>query len=292
MAVAVVRDVYEGEEMARAMSFIMAVFVTVPIVAPSLGAAIAVLGPWQIVFWFCAVYALVVGVWSVRLNETLAPENRRELRMGRVLDAAREVLTQRQTMSYTLSMVFLFGAFSSYLASSELIVGEIYGRPGLFPFIFGGVAIGMGSAMLANAKIVGQFGLEKTVRYAVGAYMILAIGLLVVVAMTDGRPPFWVTVVWVSAILVMYATMIPNVNSAAIAPMGHIAGMASAVIGTISLAGGAVLGTIIDRQISGTITPLVAGMVIYGAMAAGWILWAERRPVAVSSASQDAINQR
>jgi DHA1 family bicyclomycin/chloramphenicol resistance-like MFS transporter len=276
MAVAVVRDVYEGEAMARAMSFIMAVFVTIPIVAPSLGAAIAALGPWQIVFWFCALYALAVGVWSLSLEETLAVENRRELRMRPVLEAAREVVTNRQTIGYTMAMVFLFGAFTSYLASSELIVGEIYDRPALFPFIFGGTATAMGSAMLLNARLVGKLGLHQTVRYAVTGYTTLALGLLAVTLLTAGKPPFWLAVVWISAVLVMHATMIPNVNSAALEPLGHIAGMASAVIGTVSLAGGALLGALIDRNLSGTITPLILGMVVYGLIAAVWITSAER----------------
>ncbi len=275
VAIAVVRDVYEGEAMARAMSFIMAVFVTVPIVAPTLGAAIALFGPWQLVFLFCAFYALVVGLWSLRLEESLAKENRRELRIRPIADAAREVVTNRQAIGYTMAMVFLFGAFTSYLASSELIVGEIYERPGMFPFIFGGVATAMGSAMLFNAKVVGKVGLRLTIRYAVIGYTTLAIGLLAVVLATNGKPPFWIAIVWISAVLVMHATVIPNANSAAIEPLGHIAGMASAVIGTASLAGGALLGSIIDRNLSGTITPLIVGMVIYGLIAGGWIAWAE-----------------
>ena len=276
MVVAVVRDVYEGDAMARAMSFIMAVFVTVPILAPSLGAAIAALGPWQIIFWFCAFYAVVVGLWAMRLDETLSEENRRDLALRPVLDAVREVFTTRQSLGYTMAMVFLFGAFTSYLASSELIVGEIYGRPGLFPFIFGGVAAAMGSAMLFNAKIVHKLGVHQTVRFAVAGYTALALGLLVVVLLTDGKPSFWVAIIGISAVLVMHATMIPNVNAVALEPLGHMAGMASAVVGTMSLGGGALLGTLIDRNLAGTITPLVVGMVLYGFIAAGWIAWAGR----------------
>jgi DHA1 family bicyclomycin/chloramphenicol resistance-like MFS transporter len=275
MVVAVVRDVYEGNAMARAMSFIMAVFVTIPILAPSLGAAIAALVPWQAVFWFCALYALAVGVWAMRLEETLAEEHRRQLALRPVLEAAREVFTTRQTIGFTMAMVFLFGAFTSYLASSELIVGEIYGRPGLFPFIFGGVATAMGSAMLINARIVERVGVHRTTRLAMVGYTGIALGLLVVVFITDGRPSFWIAIAGISAVLVMHSTMIPNVNAIALEPLGHVAGMASAVIGTMSLAGGALLGMLIDRNLSMTITPLVVGMVVYGLIAAGWVTWAE-----------------
>ncbi len=276
VAVAVVRDLYEGEAMARAMSFIMAVFVTVPIFAPTLGAAIAALGSWQIVFWFCAVYAVVIAGWALRLPETLAAERKHKLRFRPVWEAAREVMTNRQTIGYTMALTFLFGPFSSYLASSELIVGEIYERPVLFPFIFGGVATVMGSSMLVNARLVGRLGVHRTVRLAVVGYSTLSLGLLGLTLVTDGKPPFWLAVVWLSTVLVMHATMIPNVNAIALEPLGHVAGTASAILGTVSLAGGALLGTVIDRNIAGTITPLVVGFVIYGLIAAGWVAWAER----------------
>ncbi len=276
VATAVIRDVYEGEEMARAMSFIMAVFITVPILAPSLGAAIAALGPWQVVFWFSAAYGIAVAAWSLRLDETLAAADRRPLQMAPVLQAIREVVTTRQAIGYALAMTFLFGAFSSYLASSELIVGEIYDRQSLFPFIFGGAAATMGTAMLANARLVGRLGVNRTVRFAISGYTTLAVALLVITLLMEGKPPFWLAIVGVTMVLVMHAAMIPNVNTIALQPLGHIAGMASAVIGTISLAGGAILGTILDRSLGETITPLVVGFVVYGLAAAALVTWAER----------------
>ena len=275
VAVAVVRDVYEGKAMARAMSFIMAVFLIIPIVAPSLGAAIAALGSWQLVVWFAVVYTLVVGLWATRLPETLAAENRSELRLRPMLDAGREVVTNRQTVGYTMAMAFLFGAFSSYLASSELVVGEIYGYPGAFPFVFGALAAGMGIAMLTNTKLVARFGVRSTVRRAIFGYTAIAVGLLMLTLLTGGTPPFLLALIGLSAVLIMHATMIPNLNTLAIEPLGHIAGTASAIIGTISLAGGALLGSLIDRNMDDTITPLVIGFVVYGLIAAGFVAFAE-----------------
>ncbi len=276
VAVTVVRDLYEGERMARAMSFIMAVFLSVPIFAPMLGAAIGAIAPWQVLFWGCALYAGAIALWTLRMPETLAPENRRPLRLGPVVEAAREVLADRKAVGYTLALTFLFGAFASYLASSELIVGEIYDRSGLFPFIFGGVATIMGAAMLANARLVANLGVAETVRLAVIAYTVLAVTFLVVTLLNDGKPPFWLAIGGISAILIMHAAMIPNVNTIALSSLGHVAGMASALVGTVSLAGGALLGTIIDRSLGATITPFAVGFVVYGLFAAGCVAWAER----------------
>jgi DHA1 family bicyclomycin/chloramphenicol resistance-like MFS transporter len=129
--------------------------------------------------------------------------------------------------------------------------------------------------MLLNARIVGMLGAHRTARLAIAGYTAVALGLLAVALLTDGKPSFWVAVIGLGGVLVMHATMIPNVNAVALEPLGHVAGTASAVIGTMSLAGGALLGALIDRSISGTITPLVLGMVAYGLIAAGWITWAD-----------------
>ena len=80
VATSIIRDRFEGASMASAMSSVMAVFVMVPVFAPSLGAGLIAVLPWRSVFWFCAIFAIVVVLWSTRLSETLDPANRRELR--------------------------------------------------------------------------------------------------------------------------------------------------------------------------------------------------------------------
>ena len=71
-----------------------------------------------------------------------------------------------------------------------------------------------------------------------------------------------------------YSLIIPNANSLGLLPMGAIAGTASAVIGTLSLGGAAVIGAIIDRQFASTITPLAVGFVAAGVTGAAFTLWA------------------
>jgi DHA1 family bicyclomycin/chloramphenicol resistance-like MFS transporter len=139
--------------------------------------------------------------------------------------------------------------------------------------------------MLTNTRLVKRFGVRGTTRKAVVGYTGVALGLLVVTVVGNGTPPFSIALIGLSAVLVMHATMIPNLNTIALEPLGHIAGTASAIIGTISLAGGALLGSLVDRSLGDTITPLVVAFVVYGSIAAGWVAWAEagriRRTAAV-----------
>src|SRR5687768_12646259 len=102
VTLAVIRDSFEGERMSRAMSFVMAVFILVPIAAPALGAAIVSVGSWRWVFGACMVAVSIMALWAVRLPETLHEEHRRELRFSRVLQAAKFVASNRQSLTYGL----------------------------------------------------------------------------------------------------------------------------------------------------------------------------------------------
>lgn len=276
MTISIVRDTYEGERMARAMSFIMAVFLLVPIFAPSMGALILAVGEWRFVFWAALILVAVVAGWSIRLPETLDPTNRITLGLGGVGRAARTVITNRQAIGYTVAMTFLFGAFVSYLASSELIVDDVFDRAGIFPLFFGGLALVMAVAMLTNARIVGRVGPRRLVHFALIAELVFATILLGLALATDGIPPFGVFVVGLAAMLAMHALLIPNLNTVAMDPMGKVAGTASAIIGTISTAGGALMGSVIDRAFNGTITPLAVGFVVAGSLALATVLIVER----------------
>ena len=276
VTLAVVRDSFEGERMSRAMSFIMAVFILVPVLAPALGAGLLALGSWRWVFATCMLAVAVMAVWAVRLPETLHEEHRAELRFGRVFAAARFVASDRQTVTYTLAMTALYGAFTSYLASSEIIFGETFGRAAAFPLIFGGLALVMGGAMLTNARVVGRVGTRRLAHCVLLAYVVVAAALAVVAVATGGTPPLWLFLICMAAMLSSHALLIPNFNTMAMAPMAAVAGTASSVIGAVQIAVGALLGAMLDRAFDGTIRPLAFGFLGYGLVALALVVWGER----------------
>jgi DHA1 family bicyclomycin/chloramphenicol resistance-like MFS transporter len=276
VTLAVVRDTFEGDRMSRAMSFIMAVFILVPIMAPSLGAAVSAAVSWRWLFGVCVAAALGIAWWARRLGETLRPEHRRSLRVRPVLRAARLVVTQRQTVAYTLGMTALYGVFSSYLGSSEIIFGEVFDAAGTFPLLFGGLAAVMGGAMLTNAKVVGHFGTRRFAHGVLLGYVVAAAGLLAIAVATGGRPALWLFLVGLAVMLSSHALLIPNFNTIALAPMAAVAGTASSVVGAVQVAGGALLGAVLDQAFNGTILPLAAGFMGYGVVALLLVLWAER----------------
>jgi DHA1 family bicyclomycin/chloramphenicol resistance-like MFS transporter len=134
----------------------------------------------------------------------------------------------------------------------------------------------MGVAILSNAWLVGRFGVASLVRSGLVLFIGLSIGLAILGWSTDGVPPFPTLVVALAVTLGAYAVLIPNLNTLAMQPMGALAGMAAAVIGTISITGGAVLGFLLDQTFNGTVLPLTIGFVVYGSIALAFALWAER----------------
>jgi MFS transporter, DHA1 family, multidrug resistance protein len=276
VTLAVIRDSYDGDRMARAMSFVMAVFILVPILAPSLGAVIVSLGSWRWVFGACAVAVAAVALWAVRLPETLRPENRRELTFRGVGQAARFIVSERQTVAYGMGMTALYGVFASYLASSEIIFGETFDQAARFPVIFGGLAAVMGGAMLVNARIVGRFGTRPLAHAVLLAYVGAAGALVVLGAVTGGRPPLPLFLVGLALMLSGHALLIPNFNTIALAPMASVAGTASSVLGSVQIAIGAAVGALIDQSFDGTVLPISVAFLALGIVALGLILWAER----------------
>ncbi len=256
LTLSIVRDTHEGSEMAKLMSFILAVFVLVPAIAPSIGAVLTDWISWRGTFGFAVVVALIVGVWSLRLPETLRPEHQRQIGFRNVVESARIVVTNRVTALVTLGLSVLFGAFLSYIASSELIFTEVFDSGDSFPLIFGGVALVMGVGMLANSWLVGRFGLTTLIHVMVVGYVIAATLMATLAVSTNGRPGLWAFVFGLGLLVLFQSLLIPNLNTVAMIPMGAVAGIASAIIGTVSTGLAALIGASIDRLFDGTVTPL------------------------------------
>jgi DHA1 family bicyclomycin/chloramphenicol resistance-like MFS transporter len=228
----------------------------IPAIAPSIGAVLTDWISWRATFGFAVVVTLLVGVWSLRLPETLRPEHRREIGIRSVIESAKLVVTNRVTAMLTLGLSVLFGAFISYIASSELIFTDVFDSADTFPLIFGGVALVMGVGMLANSWLVGRFGLATLIDATVVGYVIAATLLAVLAVSTNGKPGLWPFVVGLALLVLFQSLLIPNLNTVAMIPMGAVAGIASAIIGTVSTGLAALIGAFIDRLFDGTVTPL------------------------------------
>src|SRR5262245_36637355 len=258
VAMAMVRDLFAGRAMARIMSFVMAVFILVPILAPSIGQLVLLAADWRFIFYGLVAIGVIDFVWlATRQSETLLPKDRAPLSLGHVLRSAREAITHRVTIGYTLATGCIFGAFISYLGTSQQIFQEHYGTGKLFAVFFGILAAGIGLASFVNAQLVMRFGMRNLSKWALRAACCLSLVFLLFAWLVDGHPPLWAFVTFMTVLFFFNGLLFGNYNALAMEPMGHIAGVAAAVVGSVSSFVGVSAGTPIGRLCYGTVVPLV-----------------------------------
>lgn len=253
---AMVRDAFSGERMARQMSTIMAVFLLVPMFAPSLGAALILVGSWKLTVWACALVALFVFAVAARLPATLPADQRRSLGVGEILTSWRAVLAAPGTVPYMVAITLATGVFLSYLASSENIFDAVFGLQEWFPIIFGTMALGLAFGVTLNGRVVEALGLGRMLLITTSTYLLASMAMVMLAALADGTPDFVVfTPVLLLALMASQVTII-NANTAAMVPLGHVAGSGAALLGMVPLVGGSLIGSVIDQRFDGTISPL------------------------------------
>jgi len=277
VAMAMVRDLYAGRAMARIMSFVMAVFILVPILAPSVGQLMLLVANWRAIFYGLVIVGVIDFLWlATRQEETLKPADRVPLSIGHILRSAREALTTRVTLGYTLATGCVFGAFISYLGTSQQIFQDQYGTGKLFAMFFGILAAGIGLASITNAKLVMRFGMRNLSKWALRSACLLSLSFLLVAYLLGGHPPLWAFVTFMTVLFFFNGLLFGNYNALAMEPMGHIAGVAAAVVGSLSSLVAVGAGTPIGRLYDGTVIPLVAGFACMGIAALVVTEWAER----------------
>ncbi len=263
---AIARDLYEGDQMARVLQIVVAVFLIGPMVAPAIGEALLLTGHWQAIFASASVLALLTIVWSRVIGETLDPANRRPLNPRDTAAGFHAVFSSKAARGYMLAMTFSSGAFYVYLGSGQPIVDEIYGKGDLFAVIFAVGAIVMGVGLVVSSRLTPRIGARRVV---FGSAWLMtatsAVGVLLALV-ADGVPSLWV---WGSATLlgITWMTIIsPTAMSLALNPLEHMAGTAAAVIGCVTQGGGAALAALVNREIEDTVTALSVGGVVYGVL--------------------------
>jgi DHA1 family bicyclomycin/chloramphenicol resistance-like MFS transporter len=275
LVVAMVRDLFEGEAMARVMSLTFMVFMLVPVLAPSFGQAILAIGPWQAIFWALAGYGLLLGGWSfLRLPETLRPEFRRSLNIGELWTAAKTVMSERQSLGYTLAQTAFFAGLVAYISSIQQIVFDTFRAPAQIGLVFGAVAAPMAVAAFVNSRFVGRLGLRLVGHLGVVAFVVLtSLHALAAILYPEGLIEF---VILQGLVMASFAFTSSNLNTLAMEKMAPIAGMASSIQGLASTVIASAAGFAIGQAFDGTQLPFLIGLAVCGWVGALLVVLTER----------------
>jgi DHA1 family bicyclomycin/chloramphenicol resistance-like MFS transporter len=277
VSTSLIRDGYVGRAMARIMSIIMSVFILVPAIAPSIGQGVILVLPWRYTFVVLLAMAVVAAVWfGVRQPETLARENRRALSLSNLVAGTIEVLSIRTVFGYTISMGFIFGAFLSYLGASRQIFQDALNVGDMFAIYFGVAALALGAASLLNSMLVMRLGMRLLTHWALVALVLLSGAFFAVFQSLDGQPSVSLFMAWQLAAFFCVGILFGNLNALAMEPLGHIAGLGAALIGSISTFISLPFGWLIGQMDDGTVLPLVGGFFSLGLAALIAARWTER----------------
>ncbi len=164
VSIAIVRDLYQGREMARIMSFAMMIFTIVPAIAPLMGQGVMALADWHAIFLVYLAFSVVVMLWlGLRQPETLLPEDRRPLTPGALLAASREVLSLRLVQISIAVQSLTLGALFATLSSMQGIFEQRFDRGDSFPLWFAVIAMASATGSMLNARMVMRRGMRWVV---------------------------------------------------------------------------------------------------------------------------------
>lgn len=264
VSIAIIRDLFSGDYMARIMSFVTVVFLLVPIVAPALGKVILDAFNWEAIFLIQVGIAIIVVTWFwKRQKETLSPDKVIPYSIKRIANGFIETIKYRDTLGYTLIQGFIVGSFLVYLSASQQIFENQYGLKEEFPFIFAGLAISIGAATFLNGSFVLKFGMKKLVKLAlIGLFVISSIYLLLFSGVA--RPSIYILLLFFATQFFCIGFLFGNLRALAMQPVGHIAGIGAATTGLISTLMAVPISTFIGRFIEHTTLPLFIGFASCG----------------------------
>lgn len=228
---AMIRDQFEGDAMARVMSFMFMLFILVPMLAPALGQGLISLAGWRSVFGICLVIALLLGIWLVmRHPETLPVAKRIVFRPTLLVRNGGRILSKRRVTLLIIATGIVFGAQLLYLSTAADLFFDAYGIKETFPFYFAVLATGIGLASYLNARLVQKFGMDAMAR---AAFIGLAsVGLLMLLAsiLWSGRLPLVALMVFGFSAFFAIGILFGNLNAMAMRSLGQVAGLGASLI--------------------------------------------------------------
>lgn len=272
---ALIRDRFDGDRMARLQSMITAIFLVVPMIAPTIGQGIMQLLGWRWIFGLMALAGAVMLVWvGLRLPETLAPANRHPIRFTAIRDNMAATFTNRIGLGYVLASACPLGVIWGWVQCCEQLLGEHFGAGARFPYFFGGMALLMACGNLANSRIVERFGARRVGHTALSVY--IATAAVQVWFAHSPHETLWQFVPLMALNMMLSGFMSANFSSIALQPFGHAAGSASSVQAFTRLVIATLIGATIGQSYDHSARPLAHGLLAAGIAAIVLVLWSER----------------
>ena len=265
ISIAMVRDSFSGDYMAKIMSFIVVIFILVPVIAPAIGKLILDAYSWKAIFNSQLIVGFLIMIWLWRRQpETLPIEKRRKFKLSLFTKGAKEFIKHKQAIIFTLISGFVTGSFMVYLSASQHIFQDQYGLKEEFPYIFAGLAIAVGFATFLNGTFVMRFGMFKLVSIFTVVFTLIALLYSIIYFTSSANPSITVFLTFCGLEFFALGFLFGNLRALAMQPVGHIAGVGAAINGFFSTIMAVPIATFIGSYVTKTALPLFIGFFVCG----------------------------
>ncbi|MFD9500712.1 multidrug effflux MFS transporter [Streptomyces sp. NPDC060035] len=262
---AVVRDLFDGMEMARFFSTLMLISGVAPVIAPVIGGQVLRFTDWRGIFAVLTVVGVLLTliVWKW-LHETLPEKERHTGGIGDALRTMRGLLADRVFTGYMIAGSLAFAALFAYVSASPFVVQEIYGAsPQTFSLLFGINSIGLITVGQINGKVlVGRISLDKALGFGLAVISLAAVALLLMTSGVFGDVGLLPVATGLFVLMSAMGLAMPNTNAQALMRTKHAAGSASALLGTSAFLIGAIASPLVGIAGEHTAVPMAVVQVV------------------------------
>ena len=260
VSIAIIRDLYKGRDMARVMSFVMTIFIVIPVIAPSIGQALLFFMSWRFLFGIFLIAAIIATIWTfIRLPETLKKQDVRPFNLPTIWKDLLLVLGNKFAVGYAICNGLVFGALIGYLSSSRQIFQDYFQVGELFPIYFGISALSVGASSILNSMIVKKYGMKLICHHALLLMMVMSVSFFLMSIFQNHQLLIWQFMIFAVITFFALGMLFGNLNAMAMEQMGHVAGIAAAVTGCLSSGISVIIGTTIGQSYNNTLTPMFCG---------------------------------
>lgn len=280
---AVIRDHYNTQGAARAMSLLLLITGAAPLLAPTLGAQVLIFASWRAIFWFLAAVgaALLVGLhWGMQetLDRTQAPS----LSLRSLAQTYGQLLTHRQFITMATAGGLGTGGLFAYLTGSPRVLLEVYGvSPPSYALLFALNALALIVGAQINARLLRKHQPGFILRHALIAWVLIS-GATILATAFD-RLALWGLMASLMGYMACQGFIGSNASALALMRQGRRLGAASALLGTLQFMLGAIAGLLVSLWRTDNALNLVVVMGLCSALA----LVLGRRGLQLSAASAE-----
>lgn len=236
---AIVRDLYSGIEMAKAMTILGMVFALGPALAPSIGALVLLSGVWQWAFYSLAIFGAFMLIAVMTLPETHHSESRNNHGFIKATKSYGEIVTNKVFLTSALLFGADFAGFFSYVSSSPDIMMGVYGlNSTVYAIVFGLISLSLVVGSQINLRILPRFGNVKLLRAYTGIQLV---GSILVLTAALFHAPLIVVLIPLLMVSSVASSIAGLSMTASMTPFAHLAGSASAMNGMFQMASAGII---------------------------------------------------